>query len=90
MQGPRNYASKNIIGPPGIPDGVTAALRNALADAMANEEFASSMENFTGIKNIFTHGDTAQQELTDTTNSFIDNKDVIDGVAQDVFEKYVR
>jgi hypothetical protein len=90
MQGPRNYASKNIVGPPGIPDGVTAALRQALADAMADEEFAESMERFTGILNIFTHGDVAQQELTDTTNAFIDRKPEIDAIAQDVFEKYVR
>ena len=90
MQGPRIYASKNIIGPPGIPDGVTAALRQALADAMENEEFADSMQRFTGIKNIFTHGDVAAQEMINTTNAFIENKDVIDDLQQVVFEKYVK
>jgi len=90
MQGPRIYASKNIIGPPGIPTEVVAALRKALADAMANEEFASNMESFTGIKNTFTPGDIAAQELADTTNAFIENKELIDTIQQDVFDKFVR
>ncbi len=90
MQGPRLYASKNIIGPPGIPAEVVAVLRQALADAMADEEFAASMQNFTGIKNIFSHGDVAQQELADTTEQFISNKDRIDEIAQAVFDKYVK
>ncbi len=90
MQGPRIYASKNIIGPPGIPAGPTAALRTALADAMANEEFADSMQSFTGIKNIFTHGDVAAQEMINTTNAFVENKDFIDNLQQEVFEKYVK
>ena len=90
MRGPQIYASKNIVGPPGIPEGVTGTLRKALADAMANEEFATSMQNFTGIKNTFTHGDVAQQELADTTNAFIDNKEEIDSITEFVFEKYVR
>ena len=90
MQGPRIYASKNIIGPPGVPAGVTAALRTALADAMADEEFASNMQNFTGIKNIFTHGDVAAQEMIDTTNAFVEKKEFIDELQQDVFEKYVK
>ncbi len=90
MQGPRIYASKNIIGPPGVPAGATAALRTALADAMADEEFANSMQAFTGIKNIFTHGDVAAQEMTDTTNAFIEKKEFIDELQQTIFEKYVR
>ncbi len=90
MRGPQIFASKNIIGPPGIPAEVTAVLRQALADAMANEEFAQSMESFTGIKNSFTHGDVAQQELEDLTNAFIDQKDTIDEITQAMFDKYVK
>jgi hypothetical protein len=90
MRGPQIYASKNIIGPPGIPNEVVATLRKALADAMATPEFADKMQAFTGIKNTFTHGDVAQQELTDTVNAFIDNQDRIGEVTQLVFDKYVR
>ncbi len=90
MRGPQVYASKNIIGPAGIPNEVTAVLRKALADAMADEEFASTMQAFTGIKNAFTHGDVAQQELADTVNSFVDNQARINEVTQFVFDKYVR
>ncbi len=90
MRGPQIFASKNIIGPPGVPAEVTAVLRDALADAMANEEFAASMQNFTGIKNSFTHGDVAQGELVDLTNAFIDRKDEIDMITADVFAKYVK
>ena len=90
MRGPQIYASKNIIGPAGIPNEVTAVLRKALADAMADEEFASQMQAFTGIKNFFTHGDIAQQELADTVNSFIDKQAQIGEITQAVFDKYVR
>ena len=90
MRGPQIYASKNIIGPPGIPNEVVATLRKALADAMATPEFADKMQAFTGIKNTFTHGDVAQQELTDTVNAFIENQDQIGEVTQLVFDKYVR
>ena len=90
MRGPQIYAAKNIVGPPGIPPGVTAALRDALADAMANEEFAANMQAFTGIQNNFSHGDQAQQDLIDTVNSFLDNKDRIDAITDSVFQKYVR
>ena len=65
-------------------------LRKALADAMADEEFASTMQAFTGIKNFFTHGDVAQQELADTVNSFIDKQAQIGEITQAVFDKYVR
>ena len=90
IRGPQIYAAKNIVGPPGIPAGVTAALRDSLADAMADEEFAANMQGFTGIKNNFSHGDQAQQDLIDTTNAFLDNKDRIDDITASVFEKYVR
>ncbi len=90
MRGPQIYAAKNIVGPPGIPADVTRALRDSLADAMANAEFAANMQAFTGIKNNFSHGDDAQQDLIDTVNSFLDNKDRIDEIAESVFEKYVR
>ena len=57
---------------------------------MATPEFADKMQAFTGIKNTFTHGDVAQQELTDTVNAFIENQDQIGEVTQLVFDKYVR
>ena len=90
LRGPQIYASKNIIGPAGIPNEVTAVLRKALADAMANEEFANTMQDFTGIKNSFTHGDVAAQELAATVDSYIDKQDQIAEITQAVFDKYVR
>ena len=82
--------SYNLIGPPGMSAGVTEALRNALASAMADTRFASNMENFTGIRNRFTDGATAQQDLTDTVNAYIRYKGQVDLIARDVFNKYVR
>ena len=90
IQGPFVIMSKNIIGPPGIPPEVLQTLRDALAAAMADEEFASSMQSATGIKNSFTPGAQAQQELIDTTQAFLDNKAFIDEVQQKVFDKFVR
>ena len=90
ITGPRTYASKNIVGPPGIPAGPLQALRDALTDAMNDEEFASNMERFTGIPNNFTPGEVAQQELFDTTQQFLDNLDLISSVQEKAFEKYVR
>ncbi len=82
--------SYNLIGPPGMSAGVTEALRDALASAMADTRFASNMENFTGIRNRFTDGATAQQDLTDTVNAYIRYKGEVDLIARDVFNKYVR
>ncbi len=82
--------SHNIIGPPGMPAGVTLALRNALASAMADTRFASNMEDFTGIRNRFVDGATAQQDLIDTVDAYIKNKGRLDLIARDVFQKYVR
>ena len=90
IQGPFIFAAKNVIGPPGMEPGVVGALRDALADAMEDEDFAASMQRFTGIKNAFTHGDQAQEELTLTTQAFLDNKDFIDEVQQTAYEKFVR
>ena len=90
MRSPQVYASKNIIGPPGIPDEVVATLRKALADAMADEAFASEMQRVTGIRNEFIPGHQAAGALTQTVNDFLANKDVIDEITADVFEKYVR
>ena len=90
ITGPRTYASKNIIGPPGIPAGPLKALRDALTDAMADAEFAEGMVRFTGIPNNFTDGATAQQELIDTTQQFLDNQELISDVQERAFEKYVR
>ena len=90
MRGPQIYAAKNIVGPPGMPIGVTAALRDSLADAMADEKFAKGMAQTTGIPNRFTDGATAQQEMLDTTQRFLDNKGQIDEITALVFSKYVR
>ncbi len=90
ITGPRTYASKNIIGPPGIPAGPLQALRDALTAAMNDEEFATNMTKFTGIPNNFTPGDVAQQELHDTTEQFLDNLDLIGELQEKAFEKYVR
>ena len=48
------------------------------------------MQGATGIKNSFTPGAQAQQELIDTTQAFLDNKAFIDEVQQKVFDKFVR
>ncbi len=90
ITGPRTYASKNLIGPPGIPAGPLQALRDALTAAMSDEEFNSSMTKFTGIPSNFTDGATAQQELHDTTQQFLDNQGLIAEIQQRAFEKYVR
>ena len=90
MIGPHFFAAKNIIGPPAIPDDVTAVLRKALADAMADEQFASNLQNFIGIKNSFVHGDVAQVELADMTTAYINKKYAIDQVQRRVFDKYVK
>ena len=87
---PRSVVAKNIIGPPGIPADVTQTLRDALAAAMADEEFASSMQGFTGIKNLFTDGANAQQIVIDMVNGFEANSDTIDQLLEDVHAKYVR
>ena len=90
ITGPRTYASKNIIGPPGIPAGPLQALRDALTTAMSDEAFATSMTKFTGIPNNFTDGATAQQELYDTTEQFLNNLDLISDIQEKAFAKYVR
>ena len=82
--------SHNIIGPPGMPAGVTQALRDALAASMADERFASGLERFTGIPTRFTDGATAQQDLVDTVNAYIENKGQLDLIARDVYQKFVR
>ncbi len=90
MNAPRTYASKNIIGPPGIPAGPLTALRDALGGAMADPGFAASMEKFTGIPNNFTHGEVAQQELYDATQQFLDNRALIGEIQEAMYAKYVR
>ena len=90
ITGPRTYASKNIIGPPGMEPGPLNALRQALTDAMNDEEFATNMTKFTGIPNNFTDGATAQQELIDTTQAFLDNLPLIGELQDLAFEKYVK
>ena len=87
---PRTYASKNVIGPPGIPGGPLQALRDALANAMSDPAFAADMEQSTNIPNNFTHGEVAQQELIDATQKFLDNQDSIREIQEAVYEKYVR
>ncbi|MXW30900.1 MAG: hypothetical protein F4Z88_09310 [Chloroflexi bacterium] len=87
---PRATIAKNIWGPPNMQAEVTQTLRDALADAMADEEFASSMQRFTGIKNLFTDGATSQQIVTDMVNGFEANRDRIDELLEIVHAKYVR
>ena len=87
---PRSVVAKNIVGPPGMAPEVTQTLRDALAAAMADEEFAASMQSFTGIKNLFTDGANAQQLVIDMVNGFEANSDLIDELLVKVHEKYVR
>ena len=90
ITGPRTYASKNLIGPPGMDPAVLKALRDALTAAMSDETFVADMEQFTGIASNFTPGEQAQQELIDTTNSFLDNQAAIEVIQADIFDKYVN
>ena len=87
---PRSVIAKNIIGPPGMAPEVTQTLRDALAAAMADEEFAASMQGFTGIKNLFTDGATAQQIVIDMVNGFEANRGTIDDLLEEVHAKFVR
>ena len=90
IHGPHIYASRNIIGPPNMPSEVTDTLRDALATAMVDKEFTSSMQQFTGINVLFTDAMAAQQVITHMANAFEANKGKIDEIAQAVFDKYVR
>ena len=87
---PRSVVAKNIIGPPNMQPEVTQVLRDALSDAMADEDFAASMQGFTGIKNLFTDGAAAQQIVTDMVNGFEANQGRINELLEIVHEKYVR
>ncbi len=87
---PRATIAKNIWGPPNMPPEITQTLRDALENAMADEEFASSMQQFTGIKNLFTDGATAQQIVTDMVNGFEANQGRINELLEIVHAKYVR
>ncbi len=87
---PRSVIAKNIIGPPGMAPEVTQTLRDALAAAMADEDFAASMQGFTGIKNLFTDGATAQQIVIDMVNGFEANRGTIDELLEEVHAKFVR
>jgi hypothetical protein len=69
---------------------VLKALRDAVTAAMNDETFVADMEAFTGITSTFTDGETAQQELIDTTQSFLDNQAAIDAIQADIFDKYVQ
>ena len=69
---------------------VTQTLRDALAAAMADEEFAASMQGFTGIQNLFTDGATAQQIVIDMVNGFEANRGTIDDLLEEVHEKFFR
>ncbi len=90
FRGPQIYAAKNVVGPPGMEKGVANALRTALADAMNDEKFASDMQGFTGIKNNFSGGEAAQQQLIETTQAFLDKKDDVDKIIEAVHAKYVK
>ena len=86
----RTFAAKNLIGPPGMDSNVLKALRDAVTAAMNDEKFVADMEAFTGIKSEFTDGETAQKEVVDTTNGFLDNRATIDALQAEIFEKYVK
>jgi hypothetical protein len=90
LREPQIFMAKNIIGPPGIPNEVTAVLRQALADALGNPEFVVSLERATGIKTNFVDGATAQAQIIAATNTYFDNKALTDEIAQGVFDKYVQ
>ena len=87
---PRTYASKNLIGPPGMAEGPLNALRDSLAAAMGDEDFAANLVAFTGIENNFTPGREAQQELVETTQGFLDGQAAIAAIQEDIFAKYVN
>lgn len=87
---PRSAVAKNIWGPPNMPPEVTQALRDALAAAMADTEFASEMQRQTGIQNAFIDGAASQQLVTDLVNGFEANQDKIDPLVEIMHEKYVR
>lgn len=88
--GPRTYASKNVIGPPGMAAGPRDALRAALVAAMGDEEFSTNLTRFTGIPNNFTPGDQAQDELRATTQAFLDGQAQMAEIQQRAFDKYVK
>ena len=81
---------RHIVGPPSMLPGVTQALREALATAMADRQFAQGLEAALGVRNTYIDGVTAQQNLIDTVNSYIENKGEVDLIARDVYRKYVR
>ncbi len=87
---PRSAVAKNIVGPPGIPPSPLQALRDALAAAMADPEFAGEMQRYTGIQNAFIDGAASQQLVADLADGFEANKDKIDPLLQKIHEKYVR
>ena len=58
--------------------------------AMNDEKFASDMQGFTGIKNNFSGGEAAQQQLIETTQAFLDKKDDVDKIIEAVHAKYVK
>jgi len=89
ITGPRTFASKNLVGPPNMAPGPLSALRDAVTAAMNDEQFVADMEAFTGIKSNFTDGATAQQQIGDTTQNFLDNYETIQALQAEVFEKYV-
>ena len=90
ITGPRTLASKNVIGPPGIPEGPLGALRQSLVDAMNDPAFANGLTEFTGIENNFTDGWQYQEELAATTDLFLSKKDQIDQLQSDAFDKFVQ
>lgn len=82
--------AKNIIGPPGIEDGVRDALRQALIDAMADKEFADGMEKFSGILNNFTPGVEFQAALERMSTFFRANQAEYDSLRDKYYEKFVK
>lgn len=81
---------RHIIGPPGMPAGLTQALREALAAAMVDRQFAQGLEAALGVKNTYMDGATAQRLIIDVVNNLEANRAEIERIQEDVFAKYVR
>jgi tripartite-type tricarboxylate transporter receptor subunit TctC len=82
--------AKNIIGPPGMDEGVRDALRKALSDAMADAEFAEGMQTFSGILNNFTPGVEFQAALERMSTFFRANQAKYDELRDKYYDKYVK
>ena len=88
----RSYVTiaKHVVGPPDMPPVIAQVLRNALAMAMADQQFADGLEVAVGVMNTFIDGATTQQLVTGLVNDLEANRAVIERVQENVYAKYVR